>query len=176
LAQIRLFQRSFAGALDRRKRRFHRPANGVEDMTTRIASLLLGAAIVVLSATLSSAGPLERLITGYHGYLPPCDSSWALGTISLRFGYKEARFWNSSESLAQFGDVHEIAYRPWGPNFVPRRYCSVKVRLASLRDTTVYYSIIEKGGFAGAGYGVEWCVVGYDRNLAYAPNCRAARP
>jgi hypothetical protein len=142
----------------------------------KLAGLILGAAIASVNATGVLAGPLERLITGYHGQIPPCDDSWALATISWRFGYKEARFWGSSESVAQFGDVREIAYRPWGPSFVPRRYCSAKVRLASLRDTTVYYSIIEKGGFAGVGYGVEWCVVGYDRNLAYAPNCRAARP
>jgi len=78
--------------------------------------------------------------------------------------------------LTQFGDVREIGYRPWGPSYVPRRYCSAKVRVSNLRDTTVYYSIIEKGGFAGVGYGVEWCVVGWDQNLAYSPNCRAARP
>jgi hypothetical protein len=145
-------------------------------MMARIAVLVLGIALPYATSTASHGGPLERLVTGYHGYVPSCDSSWALGTISWRFGYKEWRFWGSSESLTQFGDVREIAYRPWGPNFVPRRYCSAKVRVSNLRDTTVYYSIIEKGGFAGVGYGVEWCVVGYDRNLAYAPNCRAARP
>jgi hypothetical protein len=145
-------------------------------MVARIAVLVLGIALSCVTLTVSHAGPLERLVTGYHGYIPSCDSSWALGTISWRFGYKEWRFWGSPESLTQFGDVREIAYRPWGPKFVPRRYCSARVRVSNLRDTTVYYSIIEKGGFAGAGYGVEWCVVGYDRNFAYAPNCRAARP
>ena len=39
---------------------------------------------------------------------------------------------------------------------------------------TVHYSIIEDGGFAGFGQGVEWCVVGLDRNWAYSPGCRAA--
>ena len=34
---------------------------------------------------------------------------------------------------------------------------------------TVHYSIIEDGGFAGFGQGVEWCVVGLDRNWAYNP-------
>ena len=145
-------------------------------MVARIAVLVLGIALSCVTWAASHAGPIERLVTGYHGYVPSCDSSWALGTISWRFGYKEWRFWGSPESLTQFGDVREIAYRPWGPKYVPRRYCSAKVRVSNLRDTTVHYSIIEKGGFAGVGYGVEWCVVGYDRNLAYAPNCRAARP
>ncbi len=40
----------------------------------------------------------------------------------------------------------------------------------------VHYSIIEDGGFAGYGQGVEWCVAGLDRNWAYGPGCRAARP
>ena len=34
---------------------------------------------------------------------------------------------------------------------------------------TVHYSIIEDGGFAGFGQGVEWCVTGLDRNWAYNP-------
>jgi hypothetical protein len=143
-------------------------------MTARIASLLLGAALTALVAGPTQAGPLERLVTSYHGVIPPCDSPLALSMITWRFGYKEARFWGSQ--LTEFADIREIAYRPWGPGYVPRRYCSAKVRVSNYHDTTVYYSIIEKGGFAGVGYGVEWCVAGWDRNLAYSPNCRAARP
>ena len=33
----------------------------------------------------------------------------------------------------------------------------------------MHYSIIEDGGFAGFGQGVEWCVTGLDRNWAYNP-------
>jgi len=40
----------------------------------------------------------------------------------------------------------------------------------------VHYSIIEDGGFAGFTDGVEWCVVGLDRDWAYNPACKAARP
>ena len=32
------------------------------------------------------------------------------------------------------------------------------------------------GGFAAYGPGVEFCVVGLDRNWAYNPACKAARP
>ena len=144
----------------------------------RVAVLGLVAAIAGLPASPSPApaGPIERLFTRHHGIVPACDSSWALQIIAGRFGYKEWRYWGSSESISQFGDVREIAYRPWGYEYVPRRYCQAKVRVSDLRNTRVYYSIIEKGGFAGVGWDVEWCVVGYDHNLAYAPNCRAARP
>lgn len=140
------------------------------------AAAITGAAVLWLAATLPASAWLDRIVTRDTGYVPACDSSWALQTINWRFFYKERRFWNSSESLSQFGPVREIAFRPWGSEYTPRRYCEVKVRVSDRRDTTVYYSIIEKGGFAGYGWGVEWCVVGYDYNFAYAPNCRAARP
>jgi hypothetical protein len=143
-------------------------------------ALGLACSIALLAAFQASpafAGPIERLFTRDTGFVPPCDSNWALGIISWRFAYKEARFWGSSDTLREIGDVREIAHRPWGLQYTPRRYCQAKVRVAdNPRDTVVYYSIIEKGGYAGVGWGVEWCVVGWDRNLAYAPNCRAARP
>ena len=43
-------------------------------------------------------------------------------------------------------------------------------------STPVHYSISETGGWLGVGWGVEWCVVGLDRNWAYNPSCRMARP
>lgn len=145
-------------------------------MPLRRLALLAALLFAPMLTAPAAAGPLDRLLTGYHGHIPACDSEWALHTISWRFGYKEWRYWGGRDALTQFGDVREIAYRPWGPEYTPRRYCQAKVRVSDHRDTVVYYSIIEAGGFAGVGWGVEWCVVGYDYNLAYAPNCRAARP
>jgi hypothetical protein len=40
----------------------------------------------------------------------------------------------------------------------------------------MYYNIGEDLGFIGASWGVEWCVVGLDRNYAYAPACTMALP
>ena len=31
-------------------------------------------------------------------------------------------------------------------------------------------------GLLGAGWGVEWCVMGLDRNWAFNPACKMARP
>jgi len=44
------------------------------------------------------------------------------------------------------------------------------------RKHAVYYSIGEDTGMIGASWGVEWCVVGLDRNWAYNPRCKMARP
>ena len=72
--------------------------------------------------------------------------------------------------------VHEIAFRPWQSDNIPRRYCAADVMLSDGKLHQVYYSLIEDGGFAGFGQGVEWCVTGLDRNWAYNPDCRAAKP
>jgi hypothetical protein len=110
----------------------------------------------------------------YDGRVKPCEA--ALGTITSQFQEKESRFWNSSLVITAYGPVRETAFRPWQSDNIPRRYCSADVRLSDGQIHTVHYSIIEDGGFAGFGQGVEWCVTGLDRNWAYNPGCRAARP
>jgi len=112
----------------------------------------------------------------YDGQLPACDDASALGKISGRFAQKESTFWVSDLAITGFDKVREIAFRPWGHDVIPRRYCSARVALSNGRASMVYYSIAEDQGLIGATWGVEWCVDGYDRNLAYAPNCKMARP
>jgi hypothetical protein len=95
----------------------------------------------------------------YDGRVKACEA--ALGTITSQFQEKEHTFWNSSLQITAY---------------IPRRYCSADVMLSDGKQRTVHYSIIEDGGFAGFGQGVEWCVTGLDRNWAYNPGCKAARP
>ena len=78
--------------------------------------------------------------------------------------------------ITGFADVHETAFRPWASNSIPRRFCTASAMLNDGRARQVHYSVIEDGGFAGFDSGVEWCVVGLDRNWAYNPSCKAARP
>jgi len=110
----------------------------------------------------------------YEGRVAPCES--ALSTISSQFQDKESTFWNSALTITGFGNIHEIAFRPWQSDNIPRRYCSGRVQTSDGVTRTVNYSIIEDGGFAGYGQGVEWCVTGLDRDWAYNPACKAALP
>ena len=110
----------------------------------------------------------------YDGNLPPCE--WALGKISSGFADKESTFWNSALTITAYGQVHETAFRPWQSDNIPRRFCSGDVMLSDGKQRTVHYSIIEDGGFASFGHGVEFCVVGLDRNWAFNPACKATRP
>jgi hypothetical protein len=146
--------------------------------------IVLGAGLGIVMGLLAfgqaaeAANPLELnfWLSGpkYDGRVAPCEA--ALGTISTQFREKESTYWNSSLQITAFGQIHEIAFRPWQSDNIPRRYCSGDVMLNDGKPRKVHYSIIEDGGFAGFGQGVEWCVTGLDRNWAYNPNCRAARP
>jgi hypothetical protein len=143
-----------------------------------------GAALGVLFALLASghdaqaANPLELnfWLSGpkYDGRLKECAA--ALGTITAQFQEKESNFWNSKLEIKAYGAVHETALRPWQSDNIPRRYCAADVMTSDGVHRQVYYSIIEDGGFAGYGQGVEWCITGLDRNWAYNPACKAARP
>jgi hypothetical protein len=110
----------------------------------------------------------------YDGFLPPCESG--LETIASRFALKESRFWNSDLQILGFERVRESAFSPWAEGTIPRRFCSAVALVSNGQKHAVYYWIGEDTGMIGANWGVEWCVVGLDRNWAYNPNCKMARP
>ena len=110
----------------------------------------------------------------YDSNVPPCEV--ALDTIAARFVEKEARFWNSSLSITRFTNVREIAFRPWESGNIPRRFCTAVAEVNDGRKHRVNFYITEDGGEIGATWGVTWCVVGYDRNMAYSPACKMALP
>jgi hypothetical protein len=112
----------------------------------------------------------------FDSQIPGCDNSWALGTIQHRFATKEGRFWNSALRIESFDQIKEVAFRPWADGTIPRRFCTGRALISDGVWRTVRYSIIEDGGMIGASWGVNWCVVGVDRNWAYNPACKAAGP
>jgi hypothetical protein len=146
-----------------------------------LPGLFCAAAVMALLAfgePAKAANPLELnfWLSGpkYEGRVAPCEA--ALSAISSQFQEKESTFWNSALTITGYGNIHEVAFRPWQSDNIPRRYCSGSVMLNDSSVHLVHFSIIEDGGFAGVDQGVEWCVTGLDRNWAYNPACRAARP
>lgn len=141
-----------------------------------IALALMGAAVWPQPA--AAAGLLEKnfYLSGprYDSILPPCDA--ALGIIASRFATKESRFWNSSLQLVDFAEVRETGLRVWVDQTVPRRYCSARAKVSDGQWRPLHYVIAEDTGLLGMSWGVDWCVVGLDRNWAYNPGCRMARP
>jgi hypothetical protein len=126
----------------------------------------------------SAANPLELnfWLSGprYDGNLPPCEAG--LKRVTYQFGEKEGTFWNSNLRIVGYARVHETAFRPWQSDNIPRRYCTAEAMLNDGKPRVVHYSIIEDGGLASFGDGIEFCVVGLDRDWAYNPRCKAARP
>jgi hypothetical protein len=142
-----------------------------------LAGALLGLMALSEAAKAASAVEMNFYLSGprYDGNLPPCES--ALPSITYQFREKESTYWNSALQITGYADIHEIAFRPWQSDNIPRRYCSGSVMVNDGKPRPVYFSIIEDGGFASFfANGVEFCVVGLDRNWAFNPACKAARP
>lgn len=144
------------------------------------------AAAFALSAALWSAADaraaslleLNFWLSGprYDAVVPLCDEPGALGTIQSTFATKEGRFWNSELQIVGFERLREVAFMPWASGTIPRRFCTGRVMVSDGIARAIHYSIAENTGIIGTGYGVEWCVVGLDRNWAYNPGCRMAKP
>lgn len=144
----------------------------------RIAAVAALALLLVKPATAANWLEKNTYLAGtrYDGAVPPCDWPTALATIQARFAKKEFRFWQSDLQIMDFKAIRQTAFRPWARGTLPRRFCSGRVLVSDGRWRALHYSIIEDGGMIGAHWGVEWCVVGLDRNWAYNPGCRMARP
>jgi hypothetical protein len=147
-------------------------------MMTRSALILLAA--LVSGPAFSADAPYSRAARGIivldDVHLPPCNSPGVFRKISWAFRDKESEYWNSDLQLQSFEAPTEIGLRPWGPEFIPRRFCQARVMVSDGQMRTVYYSVGKDTGTLGIFDGVDWCVTGLDRNLAFSPNCRMARP
>ncbi len=140
------------------------------------AALMLAGLAVAGEARAASWLEMNFGLSGprYDGAVPECEAG--LGWVASRFATKESRFWNSSLHIVDFERVRQTAFRPWAANTIPRRFCSARALISDGRWRQVHYWIGEDTGRIGASWGVEFCVVGLDRNWAYNPGCKMARP
>jgi hypothetical protein len=146
-----------------------------------IAALALGLALGMVSVpALRAAGFFEKNfgLSGprYDREMPACDYAGALDRIIGDFHTKEARFWNSELEIVGIENIRETAELAWAAQSIPRRFCSGVAVISDGRRHPIYYSIAEDTGVIGMDWGVNFCVVGLDRDSAYGPGCRAARP
>jgi hypothetical protein len=116
------------------------------------------------------SGPL------YSAKVPLCEEHEPLKMIQRRFSTKEGKFWNSDLKIVGFERIEEVSWQPWAPGTIPRRFCRASVLVSDGKWRPMYYSITEDGGMIGMSYGVEFCVVGLDREWSYQPACLRAKP
>lgn len=151
----------------------------------RVADLLLALAVGLALAAMGcpqarAANWFEKnfWLSGpnYSRDMPTCDYAPALDQIMFDFHTKESRFWNSELQIVGIEDIRQSAYLPWAAQSIPRRFCSGTALINDGKRHAIYYSIATDTGPIGMSWGVEFCVVGLDRNWAYNPACRAAKP
>lgn len=112
----------------------------------------------------------------YSAKVPLCEERGPLKTIQSRFSTKEGKFWNSDLKIMGFEKIQEVSWQPWAPGTIPRRFCSATVLVSDGLWRSLYYAITEDAGMIGVSYGVEFCVVGLDREWSYQPDCLRAKP
>lgn len=150
-------------------------------MSGRIASLALALALSAVSISQPRAADWFEMnfwLSGprYDRAMPPCDYPGALARIAANFQTKESRFWNSQLRIVGFEGIRETTTLAWAAQSIPRRFCHGTALISDGLRHRIYYSIAEDTGMIGLDWGVNFCVVGLDRNRAYGPGCRAARP
>jgi hypothetical protein len=151
---------------------------------TTFGRMIAGALALALGVTASSQPHAANIfeknfwLSGprYSRDLPSCDTPAALDRIIANFRNKEFRFWNSDLRIVGIENIQETALQPWAAQSIPRRYCSGTAVINDGARHPLYYSIAEDTGMIGFSWGVNFCVAGLDRNLAYNPDCRAAKP
>jgi hypothetical protein len=147
-------------------------------VSTIQALLLVATGLSAPSAEAATIFEKEFWLSGplYSAKVPLCEEHEPLKMIQRRFGTKEGKFWNSDLKLVGFEKIQEVAWEPWAPGTIPRRFCRASVLVSDGVWRPMYYSITEDGGMIGASYGVEFCVVGLDREWSYQPACLRAKP
>ncbi len=143
--------------------------------------LLVSAVLLIACAAPASAASWLELNFGLSGprYDAPCRCA-ATAACSGRSRPSSPRRKRStgrpSLEIVGIDRIRETAFRPWAAQAIPRRFCSGVARISDGSSRPIHYSINETGSWLGVSWGIEWCVVGLDRNWAYNPACRMARP
>ena len=150
-------------------------------MSGRIACGALALVLSIVSSPQPRAADFFEMnfwLSGprYDRDVPTCDYAPALDRIIANFSTKEGRFWNSQLEIVGIENIRETADLPWAAQSIPRRFCQGTAVISDGLRHPIYYSIGEGTGMIGMDWGVNFCVMGLDRNWAYEPACRAARP
>jgi hypothetical protein len=136
----------------------------------------LACGLTAFTAAAREITPAERRVEEYDTKIPACFDPAVLEQIASQFAEKEAKFWQSPLTIAGYEKIRPVAWRPYGLDYIPRRFCTGTAILSDGVKRRIDYSVREGLGLIGVTWGVDYCVLGLDRNWAYAPACQMARP
>jgi hypothetical protein len=135
----------------------------------------LGLAMLVGMQAAHAITPAENRHARYAAVpLPHCASSEVLSFVAGWFESREATYWNSHLRISGIDRIKETGLRPWGANYVPRRFCTARVHTSDGKLRHANYFVRESIGMFGNTWEVIWCVTGTDRHRTYAPGCEQA--
>src|SRR3954464_14029392 len=115
---------------------------------------LLGILAVMSAAVAREITPAERRIIDYDARIPACFDPAVLEKIASYFAEKEAKFWESSLTIAGYEKIRPVAWRPWGLDYIPRRFCTGTAILSNGARRRIDYSVREDLGLLGVTWGV----------------------
>lgn len=146
-----------------------------------VTIFFIGAALLVNPGVSTlNARPLtpaeKRYVHPYDGLLPVCEDPAVLQRIFTRFQNSDRKYWSSGLQIIAYEGVRETGYRSTGLDYIPRRYCDAGLHMSDGRTRHLKYWVGKNLSVIGWGWGVEWCIVGLDRNLAFGGSCSAAEP
>ena len=144
-------------------------------------SALLGLALALGLAPLAHADspyvdPAEKRFSPYVGNVYKCDEPAILARMQGVWRTTQNAYWKEDLQMLSLDRIRELSLRGNGTEYIPRRYCIARGHFSDDSVHTVIYDIEEGMGIIGVGDGVEYCVVGLDRQFAFAPACSTLRP
>jgi hypothetical protein len=149
-------------------------------MGCKMRLALLGLALLGLTATARAdspyTGPAEQRFSPYVGNVFECDAPAVLNRIESVFRTTQNAFWGQDLQIMSFDRVRELSLRGNGVEYIPRRYCIARAHLSDGGVHTAIFDVEEAQGIIGIGDGVEYCIIGLDRNFAFSPACSSLRP
>ena len=107
---------------------------------------------------------------------PACDEPKVLDKLLVRFNKVEKEYWGDDLQMQAIASPREAATRQWDPPLIATRFCSASAYFTDGRRREIVYRLRSEQGFAGVGWGFEYCVIGLDRLMAYSPACQMLRP
>ncbi len=143
----------------------------------RIRVFVLGILLCALAPlSASGADPFPRKGPHAPAFGPACDEPRVLNRVVARFDKTEAKYWHTGVRMAGIENARPASTRTWPPKATIIRYCTGTAYLSDGSRYELVYWVRAATGFAGYGWGIEFCLTGRDRQLSYAPHCRMLRP
>lgn len=136
-----------------------------------------GAALALLAgvSVAQAITPAENRDARYAATpLPHCASAEVTGYVASWFESRERTYWNSALTISGFDRIRETGVRPWGANYIPRRFCTARAHTSDGKVRRANYFVRESIGVFNNTWEVIWCVTGTDRHRTYAPGCEQA--